>query len=187
MKAKQLKTAMAKRMGPTRAQSGNNPIPRLQLPHKLLHTIVLLHTSNLHAVDAENDTLRVQLLSDIRGEFKDVDLLSSEDLTSALISLDDRPWADYSRGKPLTMAKLARLLRPFGVVSGSVRLPDDRTPKGICWSSSPMSSIATYRPKNPLRIGHKTPRRAMEGRRPRERPSCHSRSTRTHARLLGCM
>lgn len=82
------------------------------------------------AVDAENDTLRVQLLSDIRGVFKDVHRLSSEGLTSALISLDDRPWAEYSRGKPLTMAKLARLLRPFGVVSGSVRLPDDRTPKG---------------------------------------------------------
>jgi putative DNA primase/helicase len=84
------------------------------------------------AVDAENDNIRVQLLSDIRDVFKDrrADRLSSEDLTSSLISLDDRPWADYSRGKPLTMAKLARLLRPFGVVSGSVRLADARTPKG---------------------------------------------------------
>lgn len=26
--------------------------------------------------------------------------------------------------------KLARLLRPFGVVSGTIRLPDGKTPKG---------------------------------------------------------
>jgi hypothetical protein len=84
--------------------------------------------------DAADDTRNVQLLSDIRDVFKAkaVDRLSSEDLTSELISLDDRPWADYSRGKPLTKTKLARLLRPFGVVSGSIRLPDDVTLKGIC-------------------------------------------------------
>ena len=48
----------------------------------------------------------------------------------ALVELEERPWAEYSGGKSLTKAKLARLLRPFGVVSGTIRLPDGKTPKG---------------------------------------------------------
>jgi putative DNA primase/helicase len=82
--------------------------------------------------DDDTDNIRVLLLADIREVFADrgVDRISSEDLTLALVGLEERPWAEYSHGKPLTQAKLARLLRPFGVVSGSVRLPDGRTPKG---------------------------------------------------------
>jgi Protein of unknown function (DUF3631) len=91
------------------------------------------------AVDPEDDTLRVQLLSDIRtvlkgSDFKGTDRISSEDLTTRLVALEERPWAwlpgKYGRGGPLTKTKLARLLRPFGVVSGSKRLPDGKTPKG---------------------------------------------------------
>ncbi len=82
--------------------------------------------------DTDSDTLRVQLLTDIRDVFegRNTDRISSEDLTVALVGLEERPWAEYSRGTPLTKPKLARLLRPFGVVSGSKRLPDGRTPKG---------------------------------------------------------
>jgi hypothetical protein len=87
------------------------------------------------AVDAENDTIRVQLLADIRAvlngsDFKGSDRISSEDLTTRLVALEERPWSECSRGKPLTKTKLARLLRPFGVLSGSKRLPDGTMPKG---------------------------------------------------------
>jgi hypothetical protein len=83
------------------------------------------------AVDAEGEGIRVQLLADIRDVFEDrsVDRISSGDLVMALVALEERPWAEYSRGKPLTQAKLARLLRPYGVVSGTKRLPN-RTAKG---------------------------------------------------------
>jgi Protein of unknown function (DUF3631) len=33
-------------------------------------------------------------------------------------------------GKPLTKARRARLLGRFGILSGTIRLPDDTTPKG---------------------------------------------------------
>ena len=92
------------------------------------------------AVDAANDTLGVQLLSDIRAVLKDFqgsDRISGEDLTARLLALEDRPWPECSRGKPLTKTKLARLLRPFGVVSGSRRLPDGTTPKGYLLDQFP--------------------------------------------------
>jgi putative DNA primase/helicase len=80
--------------------------------------------------DEKTRGLGIELLGDIRGVFekRSVDRLSSEDLVLALVGLEERPWVEY-RGKPVTMAKLARLLRPFGVVSGTIRLPDG-TAKG---------------------------------------------------------
>jgi uncharacterized protein DUF3631 len=64
------------------------------------------------------------------------------------VELEERRWADYSHGKPLTKAKLARLLRSYGVVSRSVRLPDGRTPKGylleqfIALANAPAGGVA---------------------------------------------
>lgn len=83
--------------------------------------------------------LGIELLGDIRDVFekRSVQRISSEDLVLALVGLEERPWAEYSGGKSVTKAKLARLLSPFGVVSRTIRLPDGRTPKDICWSSSP--------------------------------------------------
>jgi hypothetical protein len=85
-------------------------------------------------VDPGDDTLGVQLLSDIRTVLKGPkisDRISSEDLTTRLLALDDGPWGEVSKGKPLTKTKLSRMLRPFKVVSGSRRLPDGTTPKGF--------------------------------------------------------
>jgi hypothetical protein len=36
-------------------------------------------------------------------------------LLDALVAMEDRPWATFTKGKPLTSHKLARLLRPFEV------------------------------------------------------------------------
>src|SRR4029453_9162827 len=42
---------------------------------------------------------------------------------------DDRPWATYRRGKPIDPRGLARLLRPFEVYPGTIRV-GDTTSKG---------------------------------------------------------
>ena len=44
--------------------------------------------------------------------------------------MEEAPWLDLHKGKSLTARGLARLLNPFGVISGSIRLDDGRTPKG---------------------------------------------------------
>ncbi len=78
------------------------------------------------ALNAENDddSIRVRLLADVSAVFatKCVDRISSADLVNTLNGIEDAPWSEYDHGKPISKNKLSRLLKPFGVVSNSVRL-----------------------------------------------------------------
>ena len=56
--------------------------------------------------------------------------ISSAQLVERLVDLEDRPWGEWSKGKPITKNKLATLLKRFGIRSRSVRLRDGSTPKG---------------------------------------------------------
>jgi hypothetical protein len=56
--------------------------------------------------------------------------MSSASIVTELALLEDRPWPEYRRDKPITPRQLAKLLEPFGVWSKSVRLPNGTTPKG---------------------------------------------------------
>ncbi|MBA3018745.1 MAG: DUF3631 domain-containing protein [Proteobacteria bacterium] len=77
-----------------------------------------------------DETAREQLLKDIKEIFKEQgDKISSKLLTAKLVEIEDRPWADWRKGMPLNQNALARLLRPFGISSKSIRI-DDNTPKG---------------------------------------------------------
>jgi hypothetical protein len=72
------------------------------------------------------------LLSDIRDavDGSKADRLASEDLIACLNALDHRPWPEINHGKPLTKAYLGRLLKPFKIAPGLIRLDDGRTLKG---------------------------------------------------------
>ena len=65
----------------------------------------------------EDDSLTVELLEDIQEIFREEnkDKLPSKTLVKKLINMEERPWAEYSRGKPLTQNKLAQLLKDFDV------------------------------------------------------------------------
>ena len=88
--------------------------------------------AELTAEGDDQSSIRVALLADIRAAFmaKRVDRLSSDELTAYLGSLDDRPWPEYRGGKPISKTQVARPLKPLGVSSGTIRLPDGSTPKG---------------------------------------------------------
>ena len=79
--------------------------------------------------DAESS--RTLLLADIRALFgeRQVDKLSSDEILNHLVGLEERPWGEFSRGRPLTPQALARLLRPFEVRPKTIR-QGDQTPKG---------------------------------------------------------
>jgi hypothetical protein len=86
------------------------------------------------ATSTQNDqSNKVVLLGDIRAAFDAAatDRLSTEDVVMHLIGQEDRPWADWRNGKPISKAALSRMLNQFKVYSGSIRLPDGRTPKGF--------------------------------------------------------
>jgi hypothetical protein len=79
----------------------------------------------------DDDSLGVKLLADIRTVFEErgVDRLSSAELLASLNAIEESPWGDL-KGKPLEARRLARLLRPYGIKPGTIRLADGQTPKG---------------------------------------------------------
>lgn len=73
-----------------------------------------------------------ELLTDIRAAFErlKVSRVSSSDLLNALCQDEEARWATYDKGKPMTPRQLAKRLKDFGIVSGSIRLASGQTPKG---------------------------------------------------------
>jgi len=82
-------------------------------------------------VARESESIGPLLLADIKTilDEKQTDRTASEELCQMLTGIEGRPWADWKNGKPITPNQLARLLRPFNIVSDSVRI-GTRTPKG---------------------------------------------------------
>jgi putative DNA primase/helicase len=80
-------------------------------------------------VDAQSSG--VTLLSDIRAIFsrRSADRISSSDLVRELTEMDERPWPEWKHGKAITPTGVGRLLRPFRIVSGTIRT-EAGTPKG---------------------------------------------------------
>lgn len=80
---------------------------------------------------AEDASVGVILLTDIRDLFRerDTDRLASADIVAHLAEMEERPWPEWRQAKPITQNGLAKLLKPFGVVPGTVRLLG-KTPKG---------------------------------------------------------
>lgn len=66
----------------------------------------------------------LQLLIDIREMFssEEANRVSSADLLNYLHGLEERPWSCFSYGRPITQRQLAKMLRPFGVQSASIRV-----------------------------------------------------------------
>jgi len=87
------------------------------------------------AVDAQedgSDSARVMVLSDIQTIFnsRQTDRLSSNDIAYDLGDMEDRPWAEWKNGRPITKAALARLLKPFKIFPRTIRFDSGTTAKG---------------------------------------------------------
>ena len=76
------------------------------------------------AIEGKTDsrTISVRLLTDIKRIFDEDggDAILSATLVAKLCEDQSSPWAEISRGKPLTQAKLARLLEPYSIISMKV-------------------------------------------------------------------
>ncbi len=59
------------------------------------------------------------------------DRIATKALLERLCALEERPWNAWGKAKkPMTDMGLAKLLRPYGIRSGTIRLADDVTLKG---------------------------------------------------------
>jgi putative DNA primase/helicase len=69
----------------------------------------------------EHDTSpNIELLIDIRIAFGDDDEIRTVDLIAKLIADPERPWVEWSKGKPITAKHIGRLLRDFKIISENV-------------------------------------------------------------------
>jgi hypothetical protein len=81
---------------------------------------------------AGDDTQGVELLADIKRAFdaSGIAEIPTKALTTALCMDTERPWAAYSKGEQITDRQIAKLLRPFGIISGTVHPPGAPDAKG---------------------------------------------------------
>ena len=74
--------------------------------------------------DQDSVSLSVELLNDIKEVFeqKRVGKISTADLIQCLCDDDEKSWATYNRGKPITPRQVAKKLRDYGISSKTVRI-----------------------------------------------------------------
>jgi hypothetical protein len=110
--------------------------------------------------DEDAEVLAVRLLRDLRTLFEAeaVDRLASDRICEVLCRDPEAPWSDPDHR--LTPRRLARLLRPFGVRSRTLRLPTGALAKGYmsddfseAWTRylsdpSPVRNVTTSQPNN---------------------------------------
>lgn len=75
----------------------------------------------------------IELLGDIREVFEQIrrERLTTADLIHELCSDDEKPWATYNRGKPLTPRQLGKKLSGYGVQSKNLKMGYDTVKKGF--------------------------------------------------------
>src|SRR5215831_16539778 len=71
----------------------------------------------------ESSSINVELLAHIKKAFGDKEAMPSADLVAALVDDPEWPWAEWTRGQPLTQRQLARLLKPFIIIPETVHIP----------------------------------------------------------------
>ena len=78
---------------------------------------------SLSGEDLKDDNIDALLLSDIRDVFlaKGGDRIAGKELIAALNELEDRPWSEWSRGRPMSQAQMSRRIGEYGIVSGNIR------------------------------------------------------------------
>jgi putative DNA primase/helicase len=70
-----------------------------------------------------DDNVVTMLFADIAAIFGGHDHVTSERLVAALAEIEGRPWAEFGRaGKSITKHQLARLLRPYNITPGTIRI-----------------------------------------------------------------
>lgn len=72
----------------------------------------------------DGGTVGNELLADIREVFdtKRVTRISTADLITELCADDEKSWATYNRGKPVTPKQVAKRLKDYGIASKAIRM-----------------------------------------------------------------
>lgn len=82
--------------------------------------------------DEDNASVGGILLADIKDIFESGrrERISTEDLLFALHAMEDRPWPEWNRGKPISARQVSTKLKPFGISSKTLRVGYGNPQKG---------------------------------------------------------
>jgi hypothetical protein len=97
----------------------------------------------------DDQEIGVRLMEALRSAFEDlsVDRLTTHELLDHLQGQEETPWADWSRGNPITARRVADLLRPFEIHPRQIRV-EDKTVKGYRLDACE-DAFERYLPRNP--------------------------------------
>lgn len=75
-------------------------------------------------VDDESGDAGAMMLADIKEilNSRTAKNIFSEDLVALLVGIEDRPWFEWKRGKPLTQNTLSRMLDPYHIKSKDIKI-----------------------------------------------------------------
>lgn len=79
---------------------------------------------------ADDASIGVRLLTDIKSLFNGHDRMSSVSLCGHLNALEESGWETWNAGKGITPRDLAKRLKGYGVESKNLKMPDGSVPKG---------------------------------------------------------
>lgn len=79
---------------------------------------------------AQDLSLGVRLLVDIKAVMGDRDRRPTEILLERLNALEESPWGGWNDGKGMNPRDLAKRLKPYGIEPKVIKLADDKTARG---------------------------------------------------------
>lgn len=67
----------------------------------------------------------------MQRSYKGIERITTAELIEALCSEDERPWATYNHGKPITPRQIAKLLKDYGIHSKNLKISYNNVSKGF--------------------------------------------------------
>jgi hypothetical protein len=112
----------------------------------------------------DDESSGIMLLQDIQKIFlnANLDRIFSEDLVNRLVAMEDKPWGEWYRGKPITKNTLAKHLKQFAIKPKTIRI-DTITKKGYDISQfqesfsrylPPKQTVTPSQVSNNNKLGH---------------------------------
>jgi hypothetical protein len=80
---------------------------------------------------ADDESTGTQLLGDVRAVFATakLDRISSQHLAHELAELEDRPWREWNKGRPMTPYQVSKRIKAFDIAPKVIRI-GSQTPRG---------------------------------------------------------
>ena len=128
--------------------------------------------------NAEQEERGVELLTDIKKISESgVSEIATKELIVALCADEERPWATYNKGKPISDRQVAKLLKPFVVISETIYAPVGSGKKDAKGYKLDKFKDAFRRYLTPEKDGRKAPSPGSEGSQASERQNADGSGT----------